>query len=53
MHPDQAVTRNPLGDPGLLGVNSGSGFAVTLTAAFTGSTGVTATVWSAFAGPPP
>ncbi|GAA2442158.1 iron chelate uptake ABC transporter family permease subunit [Streptomyces pulveraceus] len=46
----QAVTRNPLGDPGLLGVNSGSGFAVTLTAAFTGSTGVTATVWSAFAG---
>lgn len=28
----QAVTRNPLADPGLLGVNSGAGFAVTLAA---------------------
>lgn len=46
----QAVTRNPLGDPGLLGVNSGSGFAVTLGVTLTGSTGVTGTVWSAFAG---
>ncbi|MEU3217637.1 iron ABC transporter permease [Streptomyces sp. NPDC006971] len=46
----QAVTRNPLGDPGLLGVNSGSGFAVTLGVILTGNTGVTGTVWSAFAG---
>ncbi|WP_424863519.1 iron chelate uptake ABC transporter family permease subunit [Streptomyces sp. MMS24-I29] len=46
----QAVTRNPLGDPGLLGVNSGSGFAVTLGVTLTGTTGVTGTVWSAFAG---
>jgi len=32
----QALTRNPLADPGILGVNAGAGFAVTLAVAFLG-----------------
>lgn len=35
----QALTRNPLADPGLLGVNSGAYFAVVIGAAFAGATG--------------
>lgn len=34
----QALTRNPLADPGILGVNAGAGFAVTLAVAFLGVT---------------
>lgn len=37
----QAVTRNPLADPGLLGVNSGAALAIVLGAAFGGLTSVT------------
>lgn len=34
----QALTRNPLGDPGLLGVNAGAGAAVVLAVVFLGTT---------------
>lgn len=34
----QGLTRNPMADPGLLGVNAGAGFAVTLAVAFLGVT---------------
>ncbi|MDQ0643884.1 FecCD family ABC transporter permease [Microbacterium murale] len=34
----QALTRNPLADPGILGVNAGAGFAVVLGVAFLGIT---------------
>lgn len=46
----QALTRNPLADPGILGVNAGAGFAVTLGAGVLGLTSVTDYVWFAFAG---
>lgn len=46
----QALTRNPLADPGILGVNSGAGFAVTLGVAFFGVTTVSGYVWFAFIG---
>ncbi|WP_430782684.1 FecCD family ABC transporter permease [Actinoplanes sp. G11-F43] len=46
----QALTRNPLADPGILGVNAGAGFAVTLGAGLFGLTGVTGYVWFAFLG---
>ncbi|MER5492966.1 iron chelate uptake ABC transporter family permease subunit [Streptomyces sp. NPDC002490] len=46
----QALTRNPLADPGILGVNAGAGFAVTLGVGFFGLSGITGYVWCAFAG---
>lgn len=46
----QAITRNPLADPGILGVNAGAGFAVTLGAGFLGITGGVGFLWLAFAG---
>lgn len=46
----QAVTRNPLADPGILGVNAGAAFAVTLGIAFLGLDGVGGYVWYAMAG---
>lgn len=46
----QALTRNPLADPGILGVNAGAGFAVTLGVGFFGLTGVDGYVWFAFLG---
>lgn len=46
----QALTRNPLADPGLLGVNAGAGFAVTLGVGFFGLTGITGYIWFAFIG---
>lgn len=46
----QALTRNPLADPGILGVNAGAGFAVTLGAGFLGLTGITGYIWFAFLG---
>ncbi|QIK82930.1 iron ABC transporter permease [Sanguibacter sp. HDW7] len=46
----QVHTRNPLADPGLLGVTSGAGLAVVAGMAFAGLTSPGATVWSAVAG---
>lgn len=46
----QAVTRNPLADPGLLGVNVGAAAAVALAIAYAGVTSVVGYVWFAFLG---
>jgi iron complex transport system permease protein len=46
----QAVTRNPLADPGLLGVSSGASFAVVLAIWGLGLTSILGLVWFAFIG---
>lgn len=46
----QGVTRNPLADPGLLGVNAGAAFAVVLGIWWFGIASVTGLVWFAFIG---
>lgn len=46
----QALTRNPLADPGLLGVNSGAFFAVVVGMAFFGTTAIAGQVVWAIAG---
>ncbi len=46
----QAFTRNPLADPGILGVNAGAAFAVAAGVAFLGLRDITAFVWPAFLG---
>ncbi len=46
----QGVTRNPLADPGLLGVNAGAAAAVVTATALFGPASVTATVWWALPG---
>jgi iron complex transport system permease protein len=46
----QALTRNPLADPGLLGVNTGAAAAVVSGIAFAGISGVLGYIWFAFAG---
>lgn len=46
----QALTRNPLADPGILGVNAGAGFAVTLGVGLFGVSGITGYIWFAFLG---
>jgi iron complex transport system permease protein len=46
----QGHTRNPLADPGLLGVSAGAAFAVVVAISTTGATGVLGYVWFAFAG---
>nr|WP_229402006.1 iron chelate uptake ABC transporter family permease subunit [Micromonospora okii] len=46
----QAVTRNPLADPGLLGINAGASAAVATASAFLGVTTVGGYVWFALAG---
>ncbi|ALJ18562.1 iron chelate uptake ABC transporter family permease subunit [Microbacterium sp. No. 7] len=46
----QAFTRNPLADPGILGVNAGAAFAVAVGAAAFGLTSLSGTIWFAFAG---
>ena len=46
----QALTRNPLGEPGLLGVNAGAGVAVTIGVFFFGTTAPTQDLAFAFAG---
>ncbi len=46
----QAVTRNPLADPGLLGVSSGSAFAVAIAVGVFGITTPLGYLWFAFAG---
>ena len=46
----QALTRNPIADPGLLGVNAGAAAAVVIAISALGLTGTTAYVWFAFLG---
>ncbi|MBD8080032.1 FecCD family ABC transporter permease [Cellulosimicrobium arenosum] len=46
----QGMTRNPLADPGILGVNAGAGFGVVLSVALLGATQASTFVWFAFAG---
>ncbi|MFT3943948.1 MAG: iron chelate uptake ABC transporter family permease subunit [Ancrocorticia sp.] len=46
----QALTRNPLADPGILGVNAGAGFAVTLGVGLLGVTSASSYMWYAFIG---
>lgn len=46
----QAITRNPLADPGLLGVNAGASFAVVLAIWLLGITTIGGLVWFAFLG---
>ncbi|MGO2608747.1 MAG: FecCD family ABC transporter permease, partial [Brachybacterium tyrofermentans] len=46
----QAFTRNPLADPGILGVNAGATFAVTLAVGFLGLTTPLGYIWFALAG---
>lgn len=46
----QAITRNPLADPGLLGVNAGASFAVVLAIWLLGLTTIGGLVWFAFLG---
>ncbi|MDG9685580.1 iron ABC transporter permease [Streptomyces sp. DH18] len=46
----QGVTRNPLADPGILGVNMGASLAVVTAVAFFGLTSPTGYIWTAIAG---
>ncbi|MEU8567917.1 iron chelate uptake ABC transporter family permease subunit [Streptomyces pathocidini] len=46
----QALTRNPLADPGLLGINAGAAAAVASAISFLGVTTFAGWVWFAFAG---
>jgi iron complex transport system permease protein len=46
----QALTRNPLADPGLLGINAGASAAAALSVSVLGLTDLRAFVWFAFAG---
>ncbi|MFJ5227341.1 FecCD family ABC transporter permease [Streptomyces sp. NPDC088400] len=46
----QAITRNPLAEPGIVGVNSGASFAVVIAIAGFHVTSVSGYVWFAFAG---
>lgn len=46
----QGVTRNPLADPGILGINSGASLAVVVGIAWFGLTSPTAYAWTALAG---
>lgn len=46
----QALTRNPLADPGILGVNAGASFAVTIGVALFGGLTIYGMLWWAFAG---
>jgi iron complex transport system permease protein len=46
----QALTRNPLADPGILGINAGAAAAVVAAISFLGLTSFGAYVWFAFAG---
>ncbi|WP_240773764.1 iron ABC transporter permease [Plantibacter sp. M259] len=46
----QAFTRNPLADPGILGVNAGAAFAVAVGGAVFGITSLAGTVWFALCG---
>lgn len=46
----QAVTRNPIADPGILGVNAGAALGVVAGATITGGLGLATTVWFALVG---
>jgi iron complex transport system permease protein len=46
----QALTRNPLADSGILGVNAGAGLAVTVGVGIFGIAGITQYIWFAFIG---
>lgn len=46
----QALTRNPLADPGILGINAGASFAVTIGIGFFGVTSINGYIWFAFVG---
>lgn len=46
----QALTRNPLADPGLLGVSAGASFAIVLSVAVLGLGSLFEYIWFAFAG---
>jgi ABC-type Fe3+-siderophore transport system permease subunit len=46
----QGLTRNPLGDPGLLGVSAGAAFGIVLAAGVFGVTALLGAIWFAFAG---
>nr|QEO74074.1 transport system permease protein [uncultured bacterium] len=46
----QALTRNPLADPGLLGISSGAAFGVVLAVVWAGVTSLYGYIWFAFAG---
>lgn len=46
----QALTRNPLADPGLLGINAGASAAVVTAITFLGVTSLSGYVWFAFFG---
>ncbi|WP_326609425.1 iron ABC transporter permease [Streptomyces scopuliridis] len=46
----QAITRNPLAEPGIVGVNAGASFAVVVAIAAFHVTGVSGYIWFAFAG---
>jgi len=46
----QALTRNPLADPGLLGVNAGASLAVVFSMAYLGLQSINAYVWMALLG---
>lgn len=46
----QALTRNPLADPGILGVNAGASFFVVVAVAFFGLTSINQYLWFAFIG---
>lgn len=46
----QAVTRNPLAEPGLLGINAGAGVGVIVGVAVLGLSSMSAYVWCAFVG---
>lgn len=46
----QAVTRNPLADPGILGVTSGAAFSVAIAVGVLGVTAVQGYLWFAFGG---
>ncbi|WP_448854350.1 FecCD family ABC transporter permease [Corynebacterium frankenforstense] len=46
----QALTRNPLADPGILGVNAGASLAVVVAVAVVGATGIWFYLWFALGG---
>ncbi|MEU7137939.1 iron chelate uptake ABC transporter family permease subunit [Nocardia sp. NPDC046473] len=46
----QGLTRNPLADPGLLGINAGAAFVIAMAVAFLGVTEITSYVWFGFIG---
>ncbi|MEV0332828.1 iron chelate uptake ABC transporter family permease subunit [Nocardia sp. NPDC050717] len=46
----QGLTRNPLADPGLLGVNAGAAFAIAIAVGLLGVSEITSYVWFGFAG---